>query len=86
MAGSGLFKVQGVNAGLSIANPFGTQIFSRLLVTNQDTVNTAEIVINGESDNLAPGEQVEYYGDSVTFVVNSATAGAGDDLVIRAFS
>ena len=84
-SGKGLFKIQGIAAADFIATPFGNNEFSRLLVTNQGS-EEAEIVINGESDNLAGNEQVEYIGESTLFVVDSATASADGLLIIRAFA
>lgn len=86
MAGQGLFKVQTVSAGNVIANPFGDSLFFRVLVTNQDASNDCEIELNGVTDNIAPGEQIEYVGESTLFKVDNIVAPTAGTLVVRVFT
>lgn len=86
MAGQGLFRVQTVSAGNVIAEPFGDSLFYRVLVTNQDTSNDCEIELNGVTDNIAAGEQIEYVGESTLFKVDNIVAPAVGSLVVRVFT
>lgn len=86
MAGQGRFRVQSAAAGTNISEPFGEDLFFRLLITNQDTTEAAEVIVNGESDNIAPGEQVEYFGESTLFRVENMAAGGTGVLIVRAFT
>ncbi|QNR22964.1 hypothetical protein [Croceimicrobium hydrocarbonivorans] len=88
MAGKGLFKVLVVPAGGNPINPFNNQVFSRIVVTNQDPGDSAKITINGQEDDILPGEQMDYWSQNsgLAMVVQSISAGLNDNFIIRAFT